>query len=244
MFFAQEVPEEVQNDSRSVITFSDGSPSVELSFWVSDTSPKPPASKSSSEQFFAWWESQNLPSSTLDLPETLNAFHAAVRLANGEALLVDTGAPKNISGSQWIERAAELAKLAGHGTAIKPLAKRMSVDGVGQNASSCHNAAVVPICMSDGTTAHFETPVITDSPVPALLGLESLERRRSIIDLVHGHLIELGPGGFKLNLPPGSKIRQLQKTPTGHLMLPCTAWEQAKARGSGPGKQVVFQTTL
>ena len=53
MFFAHEVPEEVQSDSKSIITFSDGSPSVELSFWVSDASPQPPASKSSSEQFFA-----------------------------------------------------------------------------------------------------------------------------------------------------------------------------------------------
>ena len=130
---------------------------------------------------------------------------------------------------------------AGYGTELSPLEKRMQVDGVGENPSTCLNSASVPIALEGGTVGHYKASVIQGSEVPALLGLESLERRRSIIDTVHGRLIELGPGAYELKLPPGSTMRQLHKSSTGHLMLPCTEWKRAKQNA---GKQLVFPTDI
>eukprot|EP00972_Heterocapsa_arctica_P036862 5427632-Heterocapsa_arctica.AAC.1 len=66
----------------------------------------------------------------------------------------------------------------------------------------------------------FQTPVIEDSDVPALLGMKSMKAKRIIVD-VGAKLIHFpGPGPVQIILPPGSKTYQLEETPTGHLLLP------------------------
>jgi hypothetical protein len=240
MFFARELPaleDRPASQVASTVTFSDGS-IVLLDHWTGD--PVVPIS-GSNVSTFAWWEHSQVASAAFSDEASLSSYHANVRLKHGEALLVDTGAPKNMCGDAWVRRAAEAAQPAGFGVTLQPLEKRMQVDGVGQSPSTCINSAIVPIALQGGEIAYYKANVINDSEVPALLGLESLEARRSVIDLVSGTLIELGPGPFQLNLPAGSKLRKLYKSPTGHLMLPCTEWDNAKPN---TGKQLVFPADL
>lgn len=167
-----------------------------------------------------------------------SAYHARVRLDQGEAMLVDTGAVGNLSGDLTVRRMEALAKARGHGTEFKQLAKATSVDGVGASASTCVQSAIVPIALPNGQVASYQAALIENSEVPALLGLSSLTEKRVLLDTIHDQLIMVGPGGFEIKLSPGSQVMQCKRSATGHLMLPCSQWDQVKSFAGG--KQTVY----
>lgn len=214
---------------QSQITFSDGSAPVILDLFAMTEGENP-----QSVSLYPWWLKDTEPS--------VQAYHTKVRLDNGEALLVDTGAPRNMAGDRVIKRISDHAAQHGQGCTTLPLKNSLSVEGVGSGASSCTHESTVAIALADGQIAHYRAPVVQESELPALLGLESMEKRRAILDLVHGKLIELGPGPFKLELPPGSRVLQMQKSPTGHLMLPCSEWQDKKT--AKPSGKVYVETVM
>ena len=77
----------------------------------------------------------------------------------------------------------------------------------------------------DGTYSRgiFETPTVSYSKSPALLGLRSLRQRRCLIDLNTLQLHLCGPGDYNRSqvLPPGTDSYQCLLAPSGHLLLPC-----------------------
>jgi len=157
------------------------------------------------------------------------AFHTKVRLESGEALLVDTGAINNLAGSRWIQRTSELAAKAGQGTEVKQIhGREHSVGGVGTGESKVTHEAVVPVAFEDGARGTYSTSVIADSDLPALLALDPMHQRRVMLDLINFKYYEVGPGGVKLTLSPGSRILDMHRAPTGHLLLPITAWNRVK----------------
>ena len=155
------------------------------------------------------------------------SYHTRVRLPTGEALLVDTGCIDAIAGSEFVERVANAAKQAGRGAEFQPLSSHLHVEGVGTGSSTCTREALLPIAMEDGLCSTHKTKEVPQSNLPGLLGLEVMDRRRVLLDIVHNKYIEVGPGGFTLNLSPGSRVLPMQRAPTGHLMLPCTEWNRA-----------------
>ena len=76
---------------------------------------------------------------------------------------------------------------------------------------------------TDGTfTAGSVTvPTVDQSDLPILLGLDSLKAKRAILDMDSLVLHFVGPGGAKIDLPPGSESFQLEHSQSGHLVLPC-----------------------
>ena len=78
-------------------------------------------------------------------------------------------------------------------------------------------------------TGALTTNVVSDSDLPGLLGLASLESRKAIIDIGNRRLVFPGAGGYELKLSPGSTVMALEKAESGHLLLPCTEWKKAKA---------------
>lgn len=158
-------------------------------------------------------------------------FHARVKLQVGEALLVDTGAVGNLSGDLQFYRMSKLAKENGQGTNYTPLKHVLSIDGVGSGKpSTCKQTGTVPIALAGGQLATYKAPIIPESEVPSLLGLSTMTEMRVVLDLVHDKWIALGPGGMEMKLSPGSKVLDLKRTPTGHLMLPCSEWSKVDAR--------------
>jgi hypothetical protein len=93
----------------------------------------------------------------------------------------------------------------------------------------------MPICLEDGMLGTFQSAVVEGSELPALFGLNSLVQQRAIIDTYHRQLIFVGPGGYKIQLSPGSKTYKLHQAPTGHLLLPCTCWDVGKVQPGKPG---------
>ena len=246
MFFSVPTEPAPSPPKHSRITFMDGSPAVELSFWIGNSSSQTrtaitessnaqssqPANSSmlairDSISMFPWWQT-DIKNPAGEDDRAVDCFHSNVRLPVGEALLIDTGAPKNMMGEKTALAIAKAAQTHGFGMSRHSLDRVLNIEGVGKASNACSEYAVLPIALEDGQVGHYKGVIVPDSLIPALLGTESLESRRSIIDTVHGTLIELGPGEYNMQLPPGSKVRQMRKAPTGHYMLPCTNWDVAK----------------
>jgi len=147
---------------------------------------------------------------------------------------VDVGAIHNLVGDRWMARVVAEAKPHGFGATTTPMLKPLEVEGVGTGSNRADDVIKVPICLPNGETGHYESACIKDSDLPALWGLVSLTSQRAVIDTIHNKLFLCGPGGFKIMLSPGSRMFQLEKAETGHLLLPCTEWNRRK--GNLPGK--------
>ena len=109
----------------------------------------------------------------------------------------------------------------------------LNVMGVGNGAQTCEYDACVPLALerTDGTfvKADYTAPIVENSELPMLMGLDTLREQRAILDLHSLQLHFCGPGDTKLDLPPGSDSFQLELSPSGHLVLPCGRYEEAKA---------------
>ena len=241
--------EQSERKPHTRITFMDGSPDVEIlparaenavqnssNFWTNHDALQTAVSETSTnlesahaarhDLFYAWW-----PTSDADLaadPDQQVSYHSKVRLSSGESLLIDTGAIKPLAGDQWVKRASAAAEVAGRGTSFVPLDRPLSVEGVGQGSNNCTERAVVPIAMEDGVTGTYSPAVVPQSEIPALVGFDTLERRRVLLDCFNGKYYEIGAGGYDIQLSPGSRLLHLHKAPTGHPMLPATQWDKVK----------------
>ena len=158
------------------------------------------------------------------------AFHSTVRLQKGrEGLLIDTGAVNNLMGESWLSRAAKLAAEYGQGTHVEQLNEAKEIGGVGAGNNVCTHHASVPIALPSGDIGTFEANIIPGSEVPALLGLRSMTKKRTLLDLHSNHLMFVGQGGYDLQLSPGSRVMKLENSESGHLMLPASEWLNAKS---------------
>lgn len=88
---------------------------------------------------------------------------------------------------------------------------------------------MLPIAMSrenDTTvTGSFTTPVVAESELPGFSGFKAMRNNGAVLDLVNLQLHVCGPADFNLTLPPGAKSFQLEISPSGHFVLPCTNFE-------------------
>ena len=76
--------------------------------------------------------------------------------------------------------------------------------------------------------AQYTAPIIDNSELPLLLGLQSLRANRSILDMDKLQLHFCGPAGAKIEPGPGAMTFQLEVSPSGHLVLPCSNFQQAE----------------
>ena len=233
------------------ITFMDGSPSIEIQSVPSRVAAMQlfgggsvvqntfaahaivPSRSARHDLFYPWWDSSE--ADLLNTDELTTSYHSRVRLAKGESVLIDTGAIKPLAGDAWCKRAAEAAAAFGRGTVYEPLAKVLTVEGVGTGSNRCTHRAIIPVAFEDGVTGTYSPAVVPDSEIPALASFDILERRRVVLDCFNGKYFEMGPGGYDIHLSPGSRVVHMHKAPTGHPMLPVTEWSSVK-----PGETQVY----
>ena len=138
---------------------------------------------------------------------------------------------------------------AGRNVAQGKLPKPLKVAGVGNGTNEAKWEVHVPIALED-TDGHvslheYRVPVITDEgrDLPALLGLQSLARQNSILEMAPGHefLTLPGPGGYSINWSPGTVRYKLEQSPSGHLLLPCDDFAKvSKERGGVKESTMTF----
>ena len=169
-------------------------------------------------------------------------FHTETRLRSGEpGILIDPGSVGNLAGSEWIREVTKWAFLNHRRDKVKQYKRDrpLNVCGVGNGSQECPWNGVVPVATArtDNTYSRgtFEAPIVPNSMLPGLIGIESLQRRRGIIDLVNFQVHLCGPGDLDLSkaLPPGSESFPCVRAPSGHMLLPCCKYAEVDKDQSG-----------
>ena len=129
------------------------------------------------------------------------------------------------------------------------MGRPLRVEGDGSGASCTDVFARIPGVMTDHSgVAHriiVEAPMIPNCDLPALWGRESLTKHRAVIDMIANHVVLCGSGDWRGGPPPGSWILPLHLSPSGHLLVPITHFENALQQGLDLTKDIetvrVFQ---
>jgi hypothetical protein len=156
------------------------------------------------------------------------AFHTETRLADGRpSILIDPGSVGNLGGDRWARIVAKCALEHGRKPTQVKRDRPLNVSGVGNGSQACTHNCLLPVAFRRTDDAHsrgtFQVPVVPNSDLPGLLGLQSLRDRRAILDCTTLQLHFLGPGDCDLTtvLPPGTESYQCELAPSGHMVLPC-----------------------
>ena len=103
--------------------------------------------------------------------------------------------------------------------------------GVGYGSQGCTHDCQLPVMLRQDngtyTPGIFEAPIVPNSDLPGLLGLRSMQRARVVLDLTSNKMHPCGPGTVELSLPSGTETYQLEAASSGHLVLPCSNFQQA-----------------
>ena len=156
--------------------------------------------------------------------------------------MVDTGSPGNICGSEWSREHEAESIRHGFYPEYTKRDKPMRCSGVGTGSQTADWNVRHRICLGtgDGRIDNYEAPELPDSKTPALLGQISMRKLRTLIDTFSHKMYLVGPGGYEIRLSPGSEMLPLEESPMGHLMLPCSRFEQSnKRRQQGPPQPAV-----
>ncbi|CAK0843904.1 unnamed protein product, partial [Prorocentrum cordatum] len=98
----------------------------------------------------------------------------------------------------------------------RPMRAVLNVEGVGNGRQQCAQFGGFPIALpvrgheSAGTPAVYAAPIVPESDMPALLGLRSLRQLRAPLDIANNRIHFLGPGDAAIQLPPGTRARNLE----------------------------------
>ena len=147
----------------------------------------------------------------------------------GTALLIDTGSPGNLAGSEWSkEQAFECDRAGLNGPMYTPRAAPLVCSGIGRGSQQTEWDVTHTISVGDGRQGSFTAPELPDSKVPGIWGQRSMKEKRCLIDTFTAQIFEVGPGGYELKLSPGSIQHALVESSAGHLMLPCSQFDVPK----------------
>ena len=148
-------------------------------------------------------------------------------------MLVDPGCWGNLVGGDFLRQAAAHAVQSGEHVAQRKRSSPMTVGGVGAGTHQCLWNGQLPTALrrAEGTYSKgtYTAPVIENSSCPALLGQQSLEKHRAILDCYNKVLYLCAPGEVEIRVPEGSERLPLEQAPSGHLILPISNYETSNA---------------
>ena len=162
-------------------------------------------------------------------------------------MLVDPGSKINVAGRNTVNRMAATASQAGYNTQYVQRQNLLNVNGVGKGSAPCKEKAIIPVAVIyDDTGAHtdeYHTNIADGcgENLPAILGLSSMEKKDAVLILREGKqfIAFPGPGGYKIEWSPGTKLLPITKAPSGHLVIPCDKFDKAKNK---PEDNLTFVT--
>ena len=169
-------------------------------------------------------------------------FHMSTRLTNGKVgLLVDPGSKGNAAGDVWTRELAEKCLQSGFHPQETKRKYPLNLNGVGKGGQTCKTDITFPIALPGQLGAlagTFTTPVIPDSEVPGLLGLDTMMDLHAILDMGQRELIF--PGANSCVLKPGKDacVLDLEISPSGHLILPVDQFDRLPRNAAGLPKQL------
>ena len=173
-------------------------------------------------------------------------------VGNRPSLLFDPGSKINIVGENTaLIELDRSSRLATGNVSQRADRNRLKVNGVGEGSAPCDTTGVFPIACSYGGKVQEDTYAANiaggcGADLPAILGLDSIQSKKSIVLFEQGHetLIMPGNGPYKVVLSPGAKVMKMEKTISGHLAIPCGEWDARQRAdvvvGRGEGNTTSF----
>ena len=126
---------------------------------------------------------------------------------------------------------------AGKRPSYKKRPKPLSVSGVGHGSQQCTYDCTLPVALghdqtNDVSQGEITLPAVQGSDMPGLLGNQSLIDNKAIWDFPNMKMYFLGPGEYDLekSLPPGTDVFQLERAPSGHIVLPICEFEGSPSK--------------
>ena len=225
--------ENITNDENTGEPRTSSTPTSTTAAWTNPL-PEEARGSGSTQLMFSWWplgSGIEIDATSSSGSHSQESYLVRMKTRKGEGLLIDPGSPGNLVGERWSQRHAQECARAGVAapdyTSIEPFV----VGGVGAKPQTCRKRVSHRIGLDDGLRGSYTAPEIPDSDVPALMGLETMDKHRALLDVHSKRLILVGPGGYKLQLSPGSRVYDLEQANTGHLMLPCSNFESVARSG-------------
>ena len=162
------------------------------------------------------------------------SLHGNTKLADRNSILVDIGSRVNLIGIQTKKSFDSAARNAGEMPRDIPRQTRLHVNGVGEGSTYCDDEAGIPIAVQfkdqPATKEYFRANVALGcgQHLPAILGSCSMEEKDAVIIMRKGKqtLAFPGPGGYRIEWSPGTKLMPLEQSPSGHLVVPCDSFAQ------------------
>ena len=185
--------------------------------------------------------------------------YANTRLPQNQlGIMLDTGAWTNIAGTNVARQLAAAASKAKLEVKQTKMSKPLQVAGIGNGIHVCNYEASIQICAQEADETspgihRYEVPILDSASsaepaaqIPAILGLKSMEAMKAVIETrPEGPCLTVpGPGGYEITWAPGARRFNLQKAPSGHLVIPMQEFsrvQQAAKTGTSISQQhVVF----
>ena len=166
-------------------------------------------------------------------------FHAATQLPAGRlSVIVDSGAWTNLIGANLARSLAKKAVENRHQPRQDKLSNPIQIQGVGNGVQACEWQMTCPVAVptEDGAMLHeFSAPIVTGAgaDLPGLLGLQSLQKHRAILDTHRQVLILPGQGDIEWKMPPGTVEIPLERAPSGHLVMVLDEYRRVVERRGG-----------
>ena len=153
------------------------------------------------------------------------------------SIIVDPGSVGNLGGDKWCRAVAISGSRAGKKPSYQKRPRPLSVSGVGHGSQKCNFDCHLPVALrhartNDISEGTIDLPAVQNSDMPGLLGNESLIKNKAIWDFDNMKMYFVGPGEYDLlrALPPGTDVFQLERAPSGHIVLPICEFEGSPAK--------------
>jgi len=171
------------------------------------------------------------------------------KIPGRNSLLVDLGSKINAMGAETEKEFAATAEANGYDTNYVPRQNRLWVNGVGAGAAKCDFEVIAPIAVKfaehTATKETFQANITegVGANLPAILGLDSMQAKDSVLILRKGQefMAFPGPGGYEIKWSPGTKLLPMEHAPSGHLVIPCDRFKELPS-GSASAEQFAFWT--
>ena len=145
------------------------------------------------------------------------------------SILVDLGSKINVIGKETEREFATRSAEHGLETVYVPRKQRLYVSGVGSDSATCDYEAIAPIAVKfedqAATKESFRANIAQGcgEHLPAILGLTSMKEKDAVLLLRAGKemIVFPGPGGYKIEWSPGTKLLPMIPSPSGHMVIPC-----------------------
>ncbi len=171
------------------------------------------------------------------------------KIPGRNSLLVDLGSKINAIGAETVREFAATAEANGYDTNFVPRDNRLWVNGIGAGAAKSDSQVITPIAVKyaehTATKETFQANITegVGEDLPAILGLDSMRAKDSVLILREGQefMAFPGPEGYEIKWSPGTKLLPMEHAPSGHLVIPCDRFRELPS-GSAGDAQYAFRT--